>query len=94
MILLFGCPGWIEGVFQANAFIKSGMAKRCLVIGSETLSRVVDDHDRDSMIYSDGAGATIIEASDDETGLLSYESATYAMMKLIICFLENHTIPI
>jgi 3-oxoacyl-[acyl-carrier-protein] synthase III len=35
---------------------KSGMAKRCLVIGSETLSRVVDDHDRDSMIYSDGAG--------------------------------------
>jgi 3-oxoacyl-[acyl-carrier-protein] synthase-3 len=39
----FGCPGWIEGVLQANAFIKSGMAKRCLVIGSETLSRVVDD---------------------------------------------------
>jgi 3-oxoacyl-[acyl-carrier-protein] synthase-3 len=44
---------------QANAFIKSGMAKRCLVIGSETLSRVVDDHDRDSMIYSDGAGASM-----------------------------------
>ena len=65
--ILFGCPGWIEGVLQANAFIKSGMAKRCLVIGSETLSRVVDAHDRDSMIYSDGAGASIIEASDDET---------------------------
>jgi 3-oxoacyl-[acyl-carrier-protein] synthase III len=77
--ILFGCPGWIEGVLQANALIKSGMAKRCLVIGAETLSRVVDDHDRDSMIYSDGAGATIIEASDDETGLLSYESATYAL---------------
>ncbi len=77
--ILFGCPGWIEGVLQANAFIKSGMAKRCLVIGSETLSRVVDDHDRDSMIYSDGAGASIIEASDDESGLLSYESGTYAM---------------
>jgi 3-oxoacyl-[acyl-carrier-protein] synthase-3 len=54
------------------------MAKRCLVIGAETLSRVVDPHDRDSMIYSDGAGASIIEASDDETGMLSYESATYA----------------
>lgn len=77
--ILFGCPGWIEGVLQANAFIKSGMAKRCLVIGAETLSRVVDPHDRDSMIYSDGAGATVIEASDDETGLLSYESATYAL---------------
>ena len=76
--ILFGCPGWIEGVLQANAFIKSGMAKRCLVIGAETLSRVVDEHDRDSMIYSDGAGATIIEASDNETGLLAYESATYA----------------
>jgi 3-oxoacyl-[acyl-carrier-protein] synthase-3 len=76
--ILFGCPGWIEGVLQANAFIKSGMAKRCLVIGSETLSRVVDPHDRDSMIYSDGAGATIIEASDDESGMLSYESATFA----------------
>ena len=77
--ILFGCPGWIEGVLQANAFIKSGMAKRCLVIGSETLSRVIDAHDRDSMIYSDGAGASIIEASDDESGLLSYESGTYAM---------------
>lgn len=75
--ILFGCPGWIEGVLQANAFIKSGMAKRCLVIGSETLSRVVDPHDRDSMIYSDGAGASIIEASDDETGMLSYENATF-----------------
>ena len=76
--ILFGCPGWIEGVLQANAFIKSGMAKRCLVIGAETLSRVVDPHDRDSMIYSDGAGATIIETSDDETGMLSYENATYS----------------
>jgi 3-oxoacyl-[acyl-carrier-protein] synthase-3 len=46
---------------QANAYIKSGMAKRCLVIGSETLSRVVDDHDRDSMIYSDGAGASLLK---------------------------------
>ena len=76
--ILFGCPGWVEGVMQANAFILSGMAKRCLVIGAETLSRVVDNHDRDSMIYSDGAGATIIEASDNETGMLSYESATFA----------------
>ena len=77
--ILFGCPGWIEGVLQANAFIKSGMAKRCLVIGAETLSRVVDKHDRDAMIYSDGAGASIIEGTDDNQGLLAYESATYAI---------------
>ncbi|MBL0738756.1 ketoacyl-ACP synthase III [Flavobacterium sp. GN10] len=76
--IIFGCPGWIEGVLQANAFIKSGMAKRVMVIGAETLSRVVDDHDRDSMIYSDGAGASILEASTDEAGLLAYESATFA----------------
>jgi 3-oxoacyl-(acyl-carrier-protein) synthase III len=77
--LIFGCPGWIEGVLQANAYIKSGMAKRCLVIGAETLSRITDPHDRDSMIYSDGAGATIVEGSDNETGLLAYESATFAV---------------
>jgi 3-oxoacyl-[acyl-carrier-protein] synthase III len=46
--------------------------------------------DRDSMIYSDGAGASIIEASDDEAGLLS-ESGTYIWTKLTICSLENHT---
>ncbi len=76
--MLFGCPGWLEGVIQATAFIKAGMAKKCLVIGAETLSRVVDPHDRDSMIYSDGAGATIIEATEEEGGVLSHESATYA----------------
>ena len=76
--VLFGCPGWVEGVIQANAFIKAGLAKKCLVIGSETLSRVVDKHDRDSMIYSDGAGATIIEYTLEKGGILSHESATHA----------------
>ena len=75
--MLFGCPGWVEGVIQAQAYIKAGMAKKCLVIGAETLSRVVDPHDRDSMIYSDGAGATIIEATDEEGGILAHETATF-----------------
>ena len=75
--MLFGCPGWVEGVIQAQAYIKAGMAKKCLVIGAETLSRVVDPHDRDSMIYSDGAGATIIEATNDEGGILAHETATF-----------------
>ncbi len=75
--MLFGCPGWVEGVIQAQAFIKAGMAKKCLVIGAETLSRVVDMHDRDSMIYSDGAGATIIEATEEEGGILAHETATF-----------------
>lgn len=76
--ILFGCPGWIEGVIQAHAFIKAGMAKKVLVIGSETLSRVVDNHDRDAMIYSDGAGATVIEAveEDKKRGILSMATRT------------------
>jgi 3-oxoacyl-[acyl-carrier-protein] synthase-3 len=76
--MLFGCPGWVEGVIQATAFIKAGMAKKCLIIGAETLSRVVDPHDRDSMIYSDGAGATIVEATADDGGILAHESATFS----------------
>ncbi len=76
--VLFGCPGWIEGVIQANAFIKAGIAKRCLVIGGETLSRVVDIHDRDSMIYADGAGAVVLEVgNDDGAGIKSHLSASY-----------------
>ena len=75
--ILFGCPGWIEGMLQAYALIKSGMAQKCLVIGAEALSRVVDPHDRDSMIYADGAGATIVENTDENCGILSYESASY-----------------
>jgi 3-oxoacyl-[acyl-carrier-protein] synthase-3 len=76
--VLFGCPGWIEGVIQAFAFIKAGMAKKCLIVGAEALSRVVDPHDRDSMIFSDGAGAVILEESEAEGGILAHESATYA----------------
>ncbi len=77
--ILFGCPGWVEGVIQAKAFITSGLAKRCLVIGTETLSRVIDKHDRDSMIYSDGAGAVIVEATDEDSGILAHDTATFAL---------------
>lgn len=79
--VVFGCPGWVEGSIQAHAFLKSGMAKKCLVVGAETLSRVVDKHDRDSMIYSDGAGATIWEAVNDEGGILAHESASHSLQE-------------
>lgn len=76
--ILFGCPGWIEAIIQTQAFIKSGMAKKCLVIGSETLERVADPYDRDFMIYSDGAGACIIEATEeDNIGILSHASQSF-----------------
>ncbi len=78
--ILFGCPGWIQGVIQADAFIRSGLAKRCLVIGAETLSRVVDKFDRDTMIFSDGAGAAIIEMqeSTEKSGILSNSFMSHA----------------
>ena len=87
--ILFGCPGWVEGVIQAQAYIKAGMAKRCLVIGAETLSRVVDKHDRDSMIYSDGAGASIVEATDGNDGILAHESASFTYDEAYYLFFGN-----
>jgi 3-oxoacyl-[acyl-carrier-protein] synthase III len=87
--MLFGCPGWIEGVIQAQAFIKAGMAKKCLIIGAETLSRVVDLHDRDSMIYSDGAGATIIEATNGDGGILAHETATFSYDEAYYLYFGN-----
>ena len=76
--IIFGCPGWIEALIQAKAFIQSGMAKKCLVIGGETLSRVIDPHDRDSMIYSDGAGACILEEDSNSGQILAHASQTHA----------------
>lgn len=87
--MLFGCPGWIEGVIQAFVFTKSGMAKKCLVIGGETLSRVIDEHDRDSMIYSDGAGAAIIEAAPNSGEILAHASVTHANGEAYYLFFDR-----
>ncbi|WP_035804760.1 3-oxoacyl-ACP synthase III family protein [Lunatimonas lonarensis] len=72
--LPFGCPGWVQGIIQADYFIKSGDAKAVLVIGAETLSRISDPHDVDSMIFSDGAGAVVLEARTTEqpSGILKH----------------------
>ena len=80
--VLFGCPGWLQGLIQSDAYIKSGLAKKTLVIGTEALSRVIDMYDRDSMIFSDGAGAVVLEQQNGETGstgILGYTAETYAM---------------
>lgn len=71
--LVFGCPGWLQGMIVGHSFIQSGAARRVMVIGADTLSRISDPHDRDSLIYADGAGATILEALDtsEPVGILS-----------------------
>jgi 3-oxoacyl-[acyl-carrier-protein] synthase-3 len=69
--LVFGCPGWIQGVITADAMIRAGDIERAMIIGADTLSRIADPHDRDSMIYADGAGATILEGRDSDAGILA-----------------------
>jgi len=65
------CAGYCYALSVADQYIKSGMAKRILVIGTDCLTRMVDPNDRSMVIlFGDGAGATIIEASE-EPGILS-----------------------
>ncbi|MBN2742881.1 3-oxoacyl-[acyl-carrier-protein] synthase-3 [Breznakibacter xylanolyticus] len=82
--ITFGCPGWIQAAIQANYYIKSGDAKAVLVVGGDTLSRSVDIHDRDTMIFADGAGAAIFEAreSDEPVGMLKHVTRTDALEQL------------
>jgi len=92
--IIFGCPGWIQGVIQADTFIKAGIAKKCLIIGSETLSRVLDMHDRDSMIYSDGAGACIVQAKENgNSGILSHAALSHTYEEAHYLFLGKSNIP-
>jgi 3-oxoacyl-[acyl-carrier-protein] synthase-3 len=81
--ILFGCPGWLQGMIHSDAFFKAGIAKRILVIGGETLSRVIDQYDRDSMIFSDGAGATVLEYKDSEhhSGVLACSAMSHCVQE-------------
>jgi 3-oxoacyl-[acyl-carrier-protein] synthase-3 len=92
--LVFGCPGWLQGVIVADTMIRAGDARRVLVIGAETLSRISDPHDRDSLIYADGAGAVIVEATDGDTpaGILAHavRSDTEEHLDMLFMARSNH----
>ncbi len=65
------CTGFVYGLSVADKFIKTGAARRALVVGAETLSRIIDWNDRSTcVLFGDGAGAVILEAAD-EPGMLS-----------------------
>lgn len=65
------CTGFIYGLSIAEKFIRSGTHKRALVVGAEVFSRIMDWQDRTTcVLFGDGAGAVILEASE-ETGILS-----------------------
>jgi 3-oxoacyl-[acyl-carrier-protein] synthase III len=70
--LLAACSGFIFALHTAAQFIKSGSARSILVIGVETLSRIVDWNDRNTCIlFGDGAGAFVVQASEEPGGLIS-----------------------
>ncbi len=79
--VLFGCPGWIQAVIQADYYIRSGDAKKVLVVGADVLSRISDPHDRDSMIYADGAAAVVMEGRESDTpvGIIGHNSRSDAL---------------
>lgn len=73
--MVFGCPGWVEAMILADVLIKSGKAKTILVAGGDTLSRVTDPYDRNKMIFSDGAGAVVVQATEQENvGIITHST--------------------
>ena len=94
--ILFGCPGWVQGVIQADTYFKAGVAKKALVIGTETLSRVLDLYDRDSMIFSDGAGAAVLEAkpaNEINSGILSWNVQSHCVDEAYYLYLGKSNFP-
>lgn len=66
------CSGFVYSLITASSLLRATDKKRALVIGAETLSKMIDWSDRSTcVLFGDGAGAAIIEASDDEDGIIS-----------------------
>ena len=66
------CCGFIYALNIANNFIKTGQVKTALVIGAETISRIVDWTDRNTcVLFGDGAGAVILQATEENKGILN-----------------------
>jgi 3-oxoacyl-[acyl-carrier-protein] synthase-3 len=66
------CSGFLYSLYIADSFIKSGRHRRILVAGTEVLSKITDWDDRTTcVIFGDGAGAVIVEPTDDDSGILS-----------------------
>lgn len=66
------CSGFLYALIVANSLVKSGERTRALVIGSEVLSRIVNWNDRNTcVLFGDGAGAAVIEVSNDSKGIMS-----------------------
>jgi 3-oxoacyl-[acyl-carrier-protein] synthase-3 len=65
------CTGYIYGLMMANSFIRSGAAKHMLLVNADTYSKYINPKDRSTrVLFGDGAAVSIIEATEDGTGVL------------------------
>ncbi|MBX5494033.1 MAG: ketoacyl-ACP synthase III [Bryobacteraceae bacterium] len=74
--LVAACAGFVFGLTTAAHFVMSGMHRKVLVIGSDTMSRIIDYTDRNTcVLFGDGAGAMVVEAAEDgEEGFISFHN--------------------
>jgi 3-oxoacyl-[acyl-carrier-protein] synthase-3 len=73
--LIAACSGFVYGLTTAAHLVKSGTHKKVLVIGSDTMSRIIDYTDRATcVLFGDGAGAMLVEAGDGEDGFIDFRN--------------------
>ena len=71
--IVTACSGYLYGLILSSGMIEAGVADKILLCGSETLSKVTNWNDRSTcVLFGDGAGCSVIEKSDGDSGLLSY----------------------
>lgn len=89
--ILFGCPGWLQGLIQAHQAIQMGDANHVLIVGLEVASRLVDSYDLDSMILADGCGAVILSRGQDEaaSGIVAYHTFSHAQEDIACIYLDK-----
>jgi len=84
--ILAACSGFLFALASADAFIRSGIYKKILVIGAETLSKITDWTDRNTcVLFGDGAGAVVLVAEEDGRGILSTHLHTDGSMADLLC---------
>jgi 3-oxoacyl-[acyl-carrier-protein] synthase-3 len=84
--ILAACSGFLFALASADAFIRSGIYKKALVIGAETLSKITDWTDRNTcVLFGDGAGAVVLVAEEDGRGILSTHLHTDGSMADLLC---------
>jgi 3-oxoacyl-[acyl-carrier-protein] synthase-3 len=73
--LIAACSGFVYGLTTAAHFVAAGTHKKVLVIGADTMSRIIDYTDRTTcVLFGDGAGAMVVEATDDDTGFIGFKN--------------------